>query len=100
MNTNITVKPNKAGGVIFSIRPDNFYMRDEINFDNPCEDEVVRAIFHEAKSNELRGFTDVFSDEEIVRMGTAKNIWSEWSKENRDWLLNAYWTVVGEVNEV
>jgi hypothetical protein len=62
-----------------------------IDFDNPDEDLVMRAIFWEAKSGEHRGFTDAFTSEEIQRMAASPTI-DEWLEQHRDWIRH---TVAG-----
>lgn len=57
-----------------------------INFDEPDEAVVMRAIFHEAASNEPRGFSDAFTSEQILHMGASQHVLEHWSEHNRSWL--------------
>ena len=56
-----------------------------IDFDNPEEDLVFRAIFSEAGENEQRGFLNAFSPEEIQRMAASPNI-DNWLQPHQEWI--------------
>lgn len=56
----------------------------QINFQDPDERQVMRAIFANVPSNEPRGFRDVFTDLEILTMAASPLV--EWSHVNRAWI--------------
>ena len=56
-----------------------------IDFSSPDERDVLRAIFFGADGVTPRGFTDVFSEEEIMQMWGSDAL-KTWSTANRDWL--------------
>lgn len=58
-----------------------------IDFNNPDEDLVIRAIFLNAQSGDHRGFTDAFSKEEIQTMAASPGI-NNWLQHHREWLLH------------
>lgn len=62
---------------------------DQIDFDAPDERLVTRAIFHGVGTNAYRGFSDVFSEEQILRMGSSDHVYECWSEHNRSWLISA-----------
>lgn len=60
-------------------------LKSQINFDAPDERLVLRAIYCDTNTNVPRGFLDVFTQEQVVRMFNSDRVW-EWSHRNRDWL--------------
>lgn len=70
-------------------------LKSQINLDCPDERDVIRALFVEANTNEPRGFLDVFTDEEIMRMWGSDEIWN-WSTSNRDWLIQTVHSVLDQ----
>ena len=59
---------------------------DQIDFDAPDEQLVMKAIFWGAKSNEPRGFFDVFTKNQILQMWHS-NASRQWTRYNLDWLV-------------
>jgi hypothetical protein len=66
----------------------------QIDFDIPDEQLVLKAIFWGARSNELRGFSDAFSKEQIMKMWHSEAS-KHWSKRNLDWLVGAADDILG-----
>lgn len=59
--------------------------KSQINLDCPDERDVIRLVFQGVSSVVPRGFLDVFTAAEVLRMWSSDNI-QDWSRANRDWL--------------
>lgn len=67
--------------------------KSKINFNDPDECDVIRAIYFEADTITSRGFLDVFSEDEIFQMFNSDGIWI-WSQRNRDWLVQTVQNII------
>lgn len=67
-------------------------IKSQIDLDSPDEHMVMKAVFFEA-GNSLKGFLDVFTEEEVVKMWQSDNIWS-WTQSNRDWLTSTVDSII------
>jgi hypothetical protein len=67
-----------------------------INFDSPNEDDVMKAIFNNARPCELRGWFDAFSVEQVMQLWHSDVVQTHWSQANKDWLN----TTVGEILDI
>lgn len=63
-------------------------LKSQINLDHPDERDVLRLIFQGVGSSTPRGFSDVFTAEEIFKMWSSDDIMN-WTQANRDWLTLA-----------
>lgn len=48
---------------------------------------INRIIFWGARSNEARGYRDVFTDAEIRRIADLNCVYTTWSPQDRSWLI-------------
>lgn len=60
-------------------------LSNQENFD---ENVVMSKIFRDARTNEPRGFSDAFTDEEVLELWSSDHVYNTWSRSNKDWLDN------------
>lgn len=65
-------------------------MKHLINFNEPEEGLVLRAIFSSPPLNAPKGFLDVFSIKEVYMMLSSDVVWNKWSRSTRDSIISAF----------
>lgn len=64
-------------------------MKNHIDFNHPKEQLVINAIFDGARG-QARSFSDVFTFKEIDMMMSSDEVWEDWSRSSRDWIISAF----------